>query len=147
MHSDHHLSVGTALGGRWPAISTTSDMTLGSWVTLSTSGKVTLSFFMMDCFSSAFPSCWSAKNNNNNNNNNNNGIETCNSRFFTISSLSRELSLTHSGGQGAIVCKSSAAHQALNTCNLSCATWYEGTAELLSLADSKSHLFQLHFSG
>ena len=33
---------------------------------------------------------------------------------------------------GAIVCKLPAAHRMLNTCNVSCATWYEGTAQLLS---------------
>ena len=28
-----------------------------------------------------------------------------------------------------------------------CATWYEGTAQLLSLTDFESHLFQLYFIG
>ena len=31
-------------------------------------------------------------------------------------------------GQGTIVCKSRAAHRALNMCNMSSATWYAGTA-------------------
>ena len=35
-----------------------------------------------------------------------------------------------SSGQGAIVCNSRATHPALITCNMSCATWYEGTAQL-----------------
>ena len=52
-----------------------------------------------------------------------------------------------SSGPGAIVCKSRAAHPALITCNMSCATWYEGTAQLLSSADFKSHLFELYFIG
>ena len=29
----------------------------------------------------------------------------------------------------------------LLSCNMSCATWYEGTAQLLSLTELKSHLF------
>ena len=46
----------------------------------------------------------------------------------------------HSSGQGVIVCKSRATHRALIMCNMSCATWYEGTAQLLSLTEFKSHL-------
>ena len=46
-----------------------------------------------------------------------------------------------SSGPGIIVCKSRATHQALITCYMSCATWYEGTAQLLSLTELKSHLF------
>ena len=56
----------------------------------------------------------------------------------------------HSSGPGAIVCKSRATHRALITCNMSCyvlATWYEGTAQLLSLTELKSHLFELYFIG
>ena len=52
----------------------------------------------------------------------------------------------HSSGPGAIVCKLCATHRALITCNLQCATWYEGTAQLLSLTELKSHLFQLYFT-
>ena len=47
----------------------------------------------------------------------------------------------HSSGAGAIVCKSRAAHRAIITCNMLCTTWYEGTAQLLSLTEFKSHLF------
>ena len=43
-------------------------------------------------------------------------------------------------GRGAIVCKSRATHRALITCNMSCATWYQGTAQLLSFTELKSHL-------
>ena len=39
--------------------------------------------------------------------------------------------------------KSRATHWALTTCNMLCATWYQGTAQLLSLTEFKSHLFQL----
>ena len=55
-----------------------------------------------------------------------------------------------SSGPGAIVCKSRATHRALITCNMSCyvrATWYEGTAQLLSSTELKSHSFQLYFVG
>ena len=48
-----------------------------------------------------------------------------------------------SSGPGAIVCKSRATHRALITCNMG-GTWYEGTAQLLSLTELKSHLFQLY---
>ena len=40
-----------------------------------------------------------------------------------------------SSGQGAIVCKSHATHRAFITCFTSCATWYEGAAQLLSLTE------------
>ena len=39
------------------------------------------------------------------------------------------------------MCKSRAAHRALITRNMSCATWYEGTAQLLSLTELKSRFF------
>ena len=38
-----------------------------------------------------------------------------------------------SSDPGAIVCKSRSINRALITCKLQCATWYEGTAQLLSL--------------
>ena len=38
-----------------------------------------------------------------------------------------------SSSLGAIVCISRKVHRALITCKMSCATWYEGTAQLLSL--------------
>ena len=41
----------------------------------------------------------------------------------------------HSSGLGAVVCKSRATHRALITCNMSCATCYEGTTQLLSLRE------------
>ena len=42
------------------------------------------------------------------------------------------LQRVRSSGPGAIVCKAHAAHRALITCNMSCATWYEGTGQVLS---------------
>ena len=32
-------------------------------------------------------------------------------------------------------------------CNMQYATWYEGTAQVLSLTELKSHLFELYFCG
>ena len=48
-----------------------------------------------------------------------------------------------SSDPGQIVCKSRATHRALITCNMC----YEGTAQLLSLTELKSHLFELYFVG
>ena len=53
----------------------------------------------------------------------------------------------HSSGPCAIMCKSHAAHGALITCNMSCAMLYEGTAQLLSLTEFKSHSFKLYSIG
>ena len=60
---------------------------------------------------------------------------------FTISSLCRCLQHVHSSGQGAIVCKLRATHQALSICNMLFATCYKGTAQLLSMTELKLHLF------
>ena len=49
--------------------------------------------------------------------------------------------------RGPIVCKPHATHQAPVTCNMWCAMWYQGTAQLLSLTEFESHLFQLHSIG
>ena len=55
----------------------------------------------------------------------------------------------HSSGPGATVCKSCATHRALVTCkcHVTChlVSWYEGTAQLLSLTELKSHLFEFLF--
>ena len=86
--------------------------------------------------------------NNNNNNNNNNSTETSNLRFLQSPHCTRNcLQHVRSSGPGAIVCKSSATHRKLIMCNKPCATWYKGTAQLISLTELKSHLFQLHFIG
>ena len=53
----------------------------------------------------------------------------------------------HSSGQGVIMCKSHAALQALITCSMSCAAWFGETAQLISLTELKSHLFELYFIG
>ena len=94
----------------------------------------------------------SSNNNNNNNNNinNNNHIHRRISRFFTISSLRREPSPTRTlkwpgRNRVQITCNTSSAchvqHAVLR------ATWYEGTAQLLSLTEFKSPLFELYFVG
>ena len=73
-------------------------------------------------------------NNNNNNKNNSNRIERCNSRFLQSSRTDSNLpEHVRSSGQGAIVCKSRESHRALISCKMSCATWYEGAAQLLAL--------------
>ena len=85
---------------------------------------------------------------NNNKSNNNNRIERRDLRSFTISDphcAANRLQHIRSSGPGAIVCKSRAAHGALIMRNISCATWYEGTAQLLSLTELKSQLFELYF--
>ena len=76
-------------------------------------------------------------------NDNNNRIERRYSRFFLQSAHCAENCLQHvrSSGQDTIVCKSRATRQALITCNMPCVTWYEGTAQPLSLTEFKLHLF------
>ena len=69
----------------------------------------------------------------------NNQIERCTSSFF-YNLLTALWSVSNTYALVAQV-KSCAAHTAFITCNLQCATWYEGTAQLLSLTELKSHLF------
>ena len=61
--------------------------------------------------------------------------------FLLISASGGNCSSVHFGGPGVIVCKSHATHRAFITCNMPCATWYEGTAQLLSLTELNLHLF------
>ena len=86
----------------------------------------------------------------NNNNNNNNRIQRRYLRFFTISSQRCEPSpiCTLKWPRrtcAQIMCNTSSAchvqHVVLR------ASWYEGTAQLLSLTELKSHLFELYFVG
>ena len=79
---------------------------------------------------------------------NNNHIQRRNSRFFTISSLCRELSPTRTlkwprRNQVQIMCNTSSAYHVQHV--VLCATWYKGTAQLLNLTEFKSHLFELSF--
>ena len=95
----------------------------------------------------------------NNNSNNNNYIQRRNLRYFTISSLCRELtisSLCHELSPTNTL-KWLGCNRAQITFNTSGtyhvqrvvfgATWYEGKAQLLSLTELKSHLFWLYFIG
>ena len=85
-----------------------------------------------------------------NNNNNNNRIQRHYSRFFTISSQRRELSPTRAlkwprRNRVQITCNTSSAYHVQHV--VLRATWYGGTAQLLSLTELKSHLFELYFIG
>ena len=65
--------------------------------------------------------------------------------FFTISSLRRELSPTRTlkwpeRNRVQITCNTSCAYHA----QMQCATWYEGTAQLLCRTELKSHLLELY---
>ena len=81
--------------------------------------------------------------------NNDNCIQGRNSRFFTISSLCRKPSPICAlkwpkCNRVQIMCNTASAyrhvqHDVLHT------KWYEGTAQLLSLAELKPHLFELYF--
>ena len=80
------------------------------------------------------------------NNNNNSHIQRRNLRFFTISSLRPEPSLTRmlkwpGCNHVQITCNTLSAYHMQHV--VLCATWYEGTAQLLSLTELKSHLFKL----
>ena len=80
----------------------------------------------------------------NNVDDNNDRIERGNSRFLQSPHCATNyLQHIRSRGPGEIVCKSRATHRALTTCNILCATWYEWTAQLLSLTEFKSHSFQI----
>ena len=82
---------------------------------------------------------------------NNNLTERRNlSFFFTISSLCREPSQTCTlkwpgRNRVQITCNTSSAYHVQHV--VIRATWYEGTAQLLSLTELKSHLFELYFIG
>ena len=86
----------------------------------------------------------------NNNNDNNNRIQRRYSRFFTTSSQRRKLSPTRTlKWPQAQSCANHVQHiEHLSRASVMLrATWYEGTAQLLRLTESKSHLFELYFIG
>ena len=90
-----------------------------------------------------FRHLWS-RSNNNNNNNNNNRIQRRYSRLFTISSQRRELSPTLTlkwpgRNRVQITCNTSSAYHVQHV--VLRATRNEGTAQLLSVTELKSHLF------
>ena len=83
-------------------------------------------------------------------NNNNNRIHRRYSRFFTISSQRRELSPTRTFKWPAHVQHIDHVQHIERLSRASVmlrATWYEGTAQLVSLTELKSHLFELYFIG
>ena len=62
--------------------------------------------------------------------------------FYSLLSTLRTVSNTYTQvAKAQSWCKSRATHRAVITCNMLCARWYEGTAQLLSLTELKSHLF------
>ena len=70
--------------------------------------------------------------------------------FFTISSQCHKLSPTHTlkwsrRNRVQITCNTSSAYHVQHV--MLHATWYKGTAQLLSLTELKSHLFELYFVG
>ena len=76
------------------------------------------------------------------NNSNNGHIERRNSRFWQSPHCATNcLQHLRWNGQGAIMCKSRAINRVLIMCNMLCATWYKGTAQLLSFTEFKSHLW------
>ena len=85
-----------------------------------------------------------------NNNNNNNCFQRHYSRFFTISSQRRKLSPTHTlkwtgRNHVQIMCNTSSAYHVQVSCYVPLgtrATWYEGSAQLLSLTELKDTLPQ-----
>ena len=71
-------------------------------------------------------------------------IERCKSRFLLSPHYAANcLQHVRSSGPGEIVCKSRAAHRALITQHVVChvvrSAWYEGTGQLLTLTELKSH--------
>ena len=84
------------------------------------------------------------KHNNNNNDNNNNSKVQFEISLQSPHCAANRLQHVRSSGSGAIVCTYSGYH--VQSVVLS-TTWYEGTAQLLSLTELKSHLYELYFNG
>ena len=81
---------------------------------------------------------------------NKNCIQRGNSRIFTISSLLRKPSPTRmlkwpGRNRVQITCNTSSAYHVQHV--ILRATWYEGAAQVLSLKEFKSHLFERYFIG
>ena len=105
--------------------------------------KSSFSCMIFSVFSERLQEC-------NNNYHNNNRIQRRYSRSFTISSLLRELSPTRTlkwpgRNRVQITCNTSSAYHVQHV--VLRATWYEGTAQPLSLTELKSHVFELYFVG
>ena len=77
-------------------------------------------------------------NDNNSNHHNHHCIERCKSRFLqSCHNTTNCLQHIQLSGKGAVECKSRATHRALVTCNMSCATGYEGTAAVVDPSQIK----------
>ena len=88
--------------------------------------------------------------NNNDNDNNNSRIQRRNSIFFLQSPHCAAKRLQHTfkwpgHNRVQITCNTSSAYHVQHA--VLRVTWYEGTAQLLSLAELKSHIFELYFIG
>ena len=91
-----------------------------------------------------------SNNDNNNNSSSSSSIQRRNSRSFTISSLRLEPSPTRTlkwpgRNRMQITYNTSSAHHVQHV--VLRVMWYEGTGQLLSLTELKSHLFELYFIG
>ena len=110
-------------------------------------GRYCLFFFSTSVDTPSRSNCHSTLHNNNNNNNR---IQRRNSRFLTISSLCHDLSPTHTlkwlGRNRVLTTRNTSSAYHVQHVNL-LAMWYEGTAQLLSFTEFKSHLFEPYFIG
>ena len=92
----------------------------------------------------------SSAHNNSHPNYNNNRIQSRKSEiFYSLLTAPRTVSDTYAQVARAQSCANHAQHTehlSRATCRVTC-TWYEGTAQLLSLTEFKSHLFELYFIG
>ena len=91
-----------------------------------------------------------SNNNNNNNNNINNRIQRCNSRFLSVRGgeglrHSEEIVKWPKRNRVQITSNTSSAYHVQHV--VLRAVWHEGTAQLLSLTDFKSHLYEFYFIG
>ena len=87
---------------------------------------------------------------NNNNSNNNNRIQRSYSRFFyNLVTVPWTVSNTYAQVAGAKPCANHVQHiERLSHASVMLrTTWYKGTAQLLSLTELKSHLFEHYFIG
>ena len=84
-----------------------------------------------------------------NNNNNNNRTDRRNSRFLQSPHCARTVSNMYAQVARSQSCANHVQHiERLSRAHVViCATWYERTAQLLSLTELKSHLFELYFIG
>ena len=68
-------------------------------------------------------------------------LKGANYNSYNFLTAPQTVSNTYAGVARAQLCANDVQHRTLITCNMSCATWQEGTAQLLSLTELKAHLF------